>query len=249
MKSSKQLSPEESTKDTQQKFCKFIFKIDWTKDDSKEFQKLFKDIIELGSYWHVPYQLITKNIYNMDIHNRDRIKNSIIERFNDIDEEHEKIQEDTLRHVELAIIQKEYIDENMLSANSELKEINNELEEIQDTKSKIYTDFITILGIFTAITFAIFGGLQLIGNCLGNLTGKITLSKIGGILIIASVILLSVYLILIALMIGLSKLLSRSEDKRYKFTGKVTACIIGAIIGLFIIGCLFVFIQLYVKIV
>ena len=141
----------------------------------------------------------------------------------------------------MAITQKVYIDKNVEIANSKLEEINHEIEEIQDTKSKIYTDFITILGIFTAITFAIFGGLQLIGNCLGNLTGKITLSKIGGILIITSVILLSVYLILIALMIGLSKLLSRSEDRRYKFTGKVTACIIGTIIGLFLIGCLFVF--------
>lgn len=243
MKNSTQLSPEESTKDTQEKFCKFIFKMDWTKNDSKEFQKLFKDIIELGNYWHVPYQLITKNIYNMDISNRNRIKNSIIERFNDIDEEHEKILEDTLRHVELAIIQKEYIDKNMLSANSELKEINNELEEIQDTKSKIYTDFITILGIFTAITFAIFGGLQLIGNALGNLTGDITLSKVGSILIIASVILLSTYLILMALIVGLSKLLSGDKNNRYKFTGKITAWIVVAIIVLFMIGCSFVVLK------
>ena len=239
---------EQFIKDTQEKFCNLIFKENWVKEDRNELQTIFKDIITLGDYWHVPYERITNYIYSMNVvPDRKRIENSITLRLDEIEGTND-LKEATLRHVELAITQKEYIDKNIEAANktlkkinNEFKEIDNELKKIQDTKSKIYTDFITILGIFTAITFAIFGGLQLIGNCLGNLTGKITLSKIGGILIIASVILLSVYLILIALMIGLSKLLSRNEDKRYKFTGKVTACIIGTIIGLFLIGCLFVF--------
>lgn len=234
---------QEQLKETQQKYCELIFKENWDKkEDTEQLKNVFNDIKALASYWHIPYQIITKNIYSMDASlNYQKIRNSITERFDNAGEISSSLKEDTLRHVELAIIQKEYIDKNMLSANSELKEINNELEEIQDTKSKIYTDFITILGIFTAITFAIFGGLQLIGNCLSNLKGKITLFKIGGILIVSSVILLSVYLILMALMVGLSKLISRSEEKRYKFTVKVTTYIICTIIGLFIIGCVFVF--------
>lgn len=207
--------------------------------------------------WHVPYDVLTQEIYKKPKSELDRLYFIAMENFSSLNPSEfiEQIKNDTLRNIRLAVCQKKYIAENIKNANEKLEEINDKaqrvsnefktiksgLEKIKDLRSKIYTDFITILGIFTAITFAIFGGLQLIGNCLGNLTGKITLSKIGGILMIASVILLSVYLILVALMIGLSKLLSRSGDKRYKFTGKVTACIVGTIIGLFALGYSFVY--------
>lgn len=209
---------------------------------SEEELQQFKNVLDVArelysnNSWHVPYEIITKKIYSKSEIELERLDRSIEEKFTKFKPNDflKQVKNDTLRNVHLAVVQKNYIDKNIAVAN-------NELEEIQDTKSKIYTDFITILGIFTAITFAIFGGLQLIGNCLSNLKGKITLFKIGGILIVSSVILLSVYLILMALMVGLSKLLSRSEEKRYKFTVKVTTCIICTIIGLFIIGCLFVF--------
>lgn len=224
--------------ETQKSFCCLLFKDDWNElSDEKNLENVFKDINTLGIYWHVPYQIITKCIYNMDAitdTDYEKLRNSIIDRFNNADNVPKNLKEDTLRHIDLAIIQKEYINKN-------LKIANNELEEINDTKSKIYTDFITILGIFTAITFAIFGGLQLIGNTLDNLSNSMSCFKIGGSLIIASVILLATYLILMALVVSLSKLLSRDKDKRYKFTAKITLCIVLAIIGLFLIGCLFIF--------
>lgn len=228
---------EQFVKDTQETFCYLIFKEKWAEEDGNKLQAVFKDIITLGNFWHVPYERITNHIYNMNVvPDRKRIEDSITLRLDEI-EGANNLKEATLRHIELAITQREYIDKNIETANKALKEINNEFKEIQDTKSKIYTDFITILGIFTAITFAIFGGLQLIGNALGNLTGGVTLSKVGSIIIIASVVLLSTYLILMALIVGLSKLLSGNKDKRYIFTGKITVCIVLAIIVLFLIGC------------
>lgn len=228
---------EQFVKDTQEEFCYLIFKEKWAEEDGNKLQAVFKDIITLGNFWHVPYERITNHIYNMNVvPDRKRIEDSITLRLDEI-EGANNLKEATLRHIELAITQREYIDKNIETANKALKEINNEFKEIQDTKSKIYTDFITILGIFTAITFAIFGGLQLIGNALGNLTGGVTLSKVGSIIIIASVVLLSTYLILMALIVGLSKLLSGNKDKRYIFTGKITVCIVLAIIVLFLIGC------------
>ena len=226
-------------------FINIILKEGSLQDD--EF-KLLEQMMYVASQkrnWHVPYEIITEKIYksNFDSNIIESVEQKLRSyEFKNVNKEFvEKVTKDILRNVELAITQKVYIDKNVEIANSKLEEINHEFEEIQDTKSKIYTDFITILGIFTAITFAIFGGLQLIGTSLGNLKGFVTIKNVGGILIIASVILLSVYLILMALVVGLSKLLSRNKNERYKFTGKVTVCIIGTIVGLFLIGCLFVF--------
>ena len=228
---------DQQVKEVQEKYCELIFKEEWDSElDERELERVFKNINTLDHRWHIPYQLITQKIYDMNVSHDgyERLKNSIIDRFNNTDNVPQNLKEDTLRHIELAITQKDYINKNIKIASVEL-------DEIQDTKSKIYTDFITILGIFTAITFAIFGGLQLIGNSLGNLKGSVTIKNVGGILIIAAVILLSVYLILMALIVGLSKLLSRNKNERYKFTGVITACIISSIIGLFLTGCLFCF--------
>nr|WP_321316027.1 hypothetical protein [uncultured Ligilactobacillus sp.] len=206
-------------------------------NEVKQFQNVLEAAKKLyeNHKWHVPYEIITKEIYSKSEIELEKLDRSVEEKFSKFKPNNflNQIKNDTLRNIHLAIVQKNYIDENIIIANKEL-------EEIQETKRNIYTDFIAILGIFTAITFAIFGGLQLIGNCLNNLKGWITLSKVGSILIIASVILLSTYLILMALIVGLSKLLSGDKNNRYKFTGKITAWIIGAIIGLFIIGCLFI---------
>lgn len=211
----------------------------------KDFQVLDQMIIVAHnqSNWHVPYEIITEKIYTTEFKPTINIVNDVEQKlksypFQD-NEFANKIADDILRHIKLAIVQKEYIDKNIKTAQDAKEKISNELESIQDTKSKIYTDFITILGIFTAITFAIFGGLQLIGNTLGGLSRSMSFSKIGGVLIIASVILLTTYLILMTLVVSLSKLLSKHENKRYKFTAKITIWIVFTIIGLFAIGCLF----------
>lgn len=233
----------ENNKIFNERFVDVILKSGPLKDEDFKLLDQMISVAYNQPNWHVPYEIITEKIYKTEFNSN--IVNDVEQKlksypFKD-NEFANKITGDILRNVKLAITQKEYINKNIKATNEKLKEIDNELKEVQDVKSKIYTDFITILGIFTAITFAIFGGLQLIGNTLSNLSSSITRYKIGGTLIIASVILLATYLILMALVVSLSKLLSRDKDKRYKFTAKITICIVLAIIGLFLIGCLFIF--------
>lgn len=224
--------------EVQKDYCELIFKKDWDPpSDERNLKTVIQNINTLsqGNFWSVPYQLITQKIYESnDLSEYEVIKNSITERLSMADEVPEELLGKTLRHIQLAMVQKKYINKN-------IKLANDELEEIQDTKSKIYTDFITILGIFTAITFATFGGLQLIGDVLKGVAGSVNATEIGGVLIVSAVILLATYLILIALMVGLSKLISGSNEKRYKFTGIVTFCIILVIVILFTVGCVFYF--------
>ena len=142
-------------------FCQYIFKPDsLTKNESDNLTNVVNSAIKLKE-WHVPYEIITEKIYATNMENLEEIPNSVQEKLVNIraiDNQDisriNKVRDDTVRHVHLAIVQKKYIDSN-------LKQAKEELEQIKDIKDSIYSDFIAILGIFTAITFATFGGLQL----------------------------------------------------------------------------------------
>lgn len=92
------------------------------------------------------------------------IKNLFIKRCKDLENEFETY-----------INQKQYIDSNLEDLNdrynTELKRLN-ELQqsirttekELSDIKKNTYTDFVAILGIFSALVFGLFGGIQTAGS-------------------------------------------------------------------------------------
>lgn len=99
------------------------------------------------------------------------IKNLFIKRCKDLENE-----------FEVYIYQKAYIDNNLEDLNqrynTEIKKLN-ELQksiastekEVNDIKKNTYTDLIAILGIFSALVFGFFGGLETTGS-LANLLVK-----------------------------------------------------------------------------
>lgn len=117
------------------------------------------------------------------------------------------------------------------------KKIANKAEKVKD---KIYTDFITILGIFTAITFATFGGLQLIGNVFGNIK-KFDLYSIGLDMMLGSILMFGIYIILMALIIGISKL--KNKDDEYKINKKIASWILKAFLFIFSVGVILIIIH------
>ncbi|MFY1048588.1 hypothetical protein ACOMA7_00520 [Apilactobacillus sp. 1-1-2] len=86
------------------------------------------------------------------------------------------------------------------------KAVSGYSKEMKSVKGNIYTDFISILGIFTAITFATFGGLQLLGNVFGQNATKDNHS-LGSALILGSLYIFGTYLLLLALLSGIHKLM------------------------------------------
>ncbi|MCT6812056.1 MAG: hypothetical protein M3029_02790, partial [Lactobacillus helsingborgensis] len=54
------------------------------------------------------------------------------------------------------------VENNSIAAKNNIK--NNIIEAENNIKKELYPEFIAILGIFTAITFAIFGGMNLLSN-------------------------------------------------------------------------------------
>lgn len=81
--------------------------------------------------------------------------------------------------------QKVYFEERQKSLSKGIEQQKVNLKKYTNKLNSIYSDFITILGIFTAITFAIFGGMNLLTNLFKN-TGS-TASSLGYTLIIAAI--------------------------------------------------------------
>lgn len=70
---------------------------------------------------------------------------------------------------EIGEINKRLIDHkrNLDSVDHQVSDLNNQI--VDEIKNNVYSEFITILGIFTAITFAIFGGMNLLSNLFKNI--------------------------------------------------------------------------------
>lgn len=96
-----------------------------------------------------------------------------------------------------------------------LEDIRREFRKVQDLKHNIYTDFISILGIFTAITFATFGGLQLLGNVFGNVKFYSTVN-IGSVMMLGAIYLIGTYFLLVALLKGVSGLTGRRYNTPFR---------------------------------
>lgn len=81
--------------------------------------------------------------------------------------------------------QKVHLEESQKSLSKGIEQQKVHLKKYTNKLNNIYSDFIAILGIFTAITFAIFGGMNLLTNLFKN-TGS-TASSLGYTLILAAI--------------------------------------------------------------
>lgn len=107
-------------------------------------------------------------------------------------------------------------------------------------KDKIYPEIITILGIFTAITFAIFGGMNLLSNLFQNM--KSTHTSLGQALILAAIFGLIMWGITILLFYWISTIKKDQSKKFYKNWGFwVNILFIVSISLVLIIGLYFFF--------
>ncbi|EUJ41991.1 hypothetical protein [Brochothrix campestris] len=165
---------------------------------------------------NIPYPIITSSVYSIssksieiDVFdtNFDRIVEAVC---GEIDTETEKFKSKVKTHYNLACVQKSYIDKNMVDANKNSLQAKKIIEDIQDIKGKIYTDFVAIMGIFSALIFGLFGGFSAIGDIVTATFNKSI--NLPNIMIAISLTLGSLSLLLFALMQGI-KILSKSTLK------------------------------------
>lgn len=107
--------------------------------------------------------------------------------------------------------------DNLLEAKNQIK--NQKDNILSEIRSSIYPEIITILGIFTAITFAIFGGMNLLGNLFSRINS--TKASLGQTLILAAVFGLTMWGIIELLFYWIAKIkgLSASTTAKHIFSG------------------------------
>ncbi|RWZ07113.1 hypothetical protein EQG51_02810 [Lactiplantibacillus plantarum] len=133
-----------------------------------EDAKNFIDEIIHNSNFHIRHAQIAKVIYSFSDQGVVNLSKNCqtIETAPAYNENAEKF----VSSIRLSIVQRDFILKNIKNAGIEA-------EKIKDTKSQIYTDVISVLGIFSALIFALFGGLSLLSS-ISNLVKGVRLSRI-----------------------------------------------------------------------
>lgn len=132
--------------------------------------------------------------------------------------------------------------------NSRLDALNTSIESIEEKnehtdekienkiKSKVYSEFIAILGIFTAITFAIFGGMNLLSNLFQNIGS--TPASLGQTLILAAIFGLIMWGIIELLFYWISKIKGITDSTKDKNKKRFNWFAIGVLVIILILGIL-----------
>ena len=123
---------------------------------------------------------------------------------------------------------------NVKDTNENLNSIKDDLkgtkEELDKSKKDIYKEILSIVGIFTAISFGAFGGISILNSLFGNVGSEgIKLSDIvilGCLASICILTLLYIFIIYLSRMTGLKISIDGSEEKFFR-DNKVLICSYG----------------------
>ena len=164
-----------------------------------------------------------------------------------------KITNDTINYTSASI--KKYTDSEINSCNETIQKIENRINDkntglnalyekaderennIENKiKGNVYSEFIAILGIFTAITFAIFGGMNLLSNLFKNIGS--TPASLGQTLILAAIFGLIMWGIIELLFYWISKIKGIADSTKDKNKTYFNWLAIGVLVIILILGIL-----------
>lgn len=103
---------------------------------------------------------------------------------------------DTKSELEIA---KTELNKTKEEIDASYNKVNGEIGKLKEDTSSIYTQFVTILGIFTAIIIGVFGGMEILGNVMSNIENvKVTKLLMFSSLMMGAIITI-IYLLLISI--------------------------------------------------
>ena len=195
-------------------------------DDILRLFRMVKDI-DIKFYYKIVF--IFKSIYENKIYTQK------FDRIDKLLNENKKV---LCSNIEKAKKGKEEEDKKINDIENKTNKAKADILDI--IKDKIYPEIITILGIFTAITFAIFGGMNLLSNLFQNM--KSTHTSLGQALILAAIFGLIMWGITVLLFYWISTIKKDQSKKFYKNWGFwVNILFIISILLVLIIGLCFFF--------
>ena len=178
-----------------EKFCKSFFSNEMGTEENNEKISDYVKLLQTIGYEHVSYSIIAKYVYENNIDDFDIEKNcnelsTILK-----EKSNKEFLNKTKEYIRLACFQKNYIKDNYekLKNNVEGLEDRSEksekkLKDIEHNLGGIYAEIVALLGIFTAIAFSIFGGLQVVSSLFSKLRFSEPLISLGYVLIICAII-------------------------------------------------------------
>lgn len=154
------------------------------------------------------------------------------------------------RHIQLSCYQRDYILSQTSDAEhvaSTANQVSLEAEEVaKNAKNKvghIYSEFVGILAIFTAMSFAMMGSVQVLGNLFHDvkLWGP---KSIGYALVIGGIYIIIMYLIIVILLVGVKKLYGNDvKNNNYKFTPQIVMTVISVSLIMIVAGVVLIFMK------
>ncbi|HEM2541013.1 TPA: hypothetical protein U0398_000030 [Streptococcus suis] len=118
------------------------------------------------------------------------------------------------RHIKLCCHQREFMTKNSKDAQELANNAKDVANEANKVKGKIYSEFISILGIFTAISFAMMGSIQILGNIFNTVDPND--KSIGYAMMAGGIYILVLSTVITFLLYGMSLLM---EQKQFKLSG------------------------------
>lgn len=194
-------------------------------NEVKQWVSIFEKLFRLQDV--LMYNALTEFIYDGSDEKLDIFKENwskIMERYNESENFDSKIADKFVKvedHINLAITQRNFILRNIEKLNQNLESATQTVESLKEIKTRIYTEFVTILGIFTAVVLGAFGSLQLIGSVFTNIKEVPT----GKLLVFSSLTSLGVVIMLFLLMQWINKIVHRDHSGAkywdYSYKGNV----------------------------
>ena len=97
-------------------------------------------------------------------------------------------------------------------ANSTLESVQESVEKIDQTKSSIYTDFISILGVFSAFVFVMFGGIE-IARAVFDIGDDLLNMDLSKMITISCLMLIGVITLMYSLLLWISRITKKDIGK------------------------------------
>lgn len=104
------------------------------------------------------------------------------------------------------INQKETIDKLSTDFQDLNDELNETISKLNETKSTIYTEFIAILGIFSALIFGLFGSFDAVSSALTKISSK---SSVSEVLVFTCIIIIPLLILIYGLLYWVGKLANK----------------------------------------
>ncbi|EGO5065397.1 hypothetical protein GUJ44_13075 [Enterococcus faecalis] len=193
--------------------------------DPHKFENLKTLIFRFGSQngENMPYPQITEYIYVHEEYNIESLKELIDYVSNSEDcEEITQFFSKFIKQAELAITQKQHFENQIKNANEKLanieKTVKSANKEFNDIRKNVYTDFISILGIFSALLFGLFVGFDAFKSIIEGITSN---AKISRVVILGSLMLMGLLALTFVLLNGIAMLTNKTfknccEEKHCK---------------------------------